>query len=90
MKNQIEFKLICQQGPSALKSCKYVIDYSVSIRSAIDSTKILGTALFWYFSRIIGPIRDQCFESGEEIDDENVMRSYPSLITIEAEQVFAL
>ena len=49
----------------------------------------MGTALFWYFSRIIGPIRDQCFESGVQIDDENVMRSYPSRITIEAEQVFA-
>ena len=49
----------------------------------------MGTALFWYFSRIIRPIRDQCFESGEQIDDENVMRSYPSRVTIEAEQVFA-
>ena len=48
MKNQIEFKLICQQGPSALKSCKYVIDYSVTIRSAIDSTKILGTEQLYF------------------------------------------
>ena len=48
MKNQIEFKLICQQGPSALKSCKYVIDYSVTIRSAIDSKKILGTEQLYF------------------------------------------
>ena len=48
MKNQIEFKLICQQGPSALKSCKYVIDYSGTIRSAIDSTKILGTEQLYF------------------------------------------
>ena len=84
MKNQIEFKLICQQGPSALKSCKYVIDYSVTIRSAIDSTKILGTEQLYFGISLA--VFDQ---SVKQIDDENVMRSYPSRITIEAEQVFA-